>query len=455
MKISKYSCIVDIQGVKYFLNTYNSALIQLDDDVCSMLSESGKEFEIEKLDESQKSLLIEEGFLVDDDEDRIREEIIKMGYHSSKYMPSKAIKIDIGITNKCNFACAYCFENGNRNCFNQTPGINEDIELFSEVRNYILENVRKGVREFKVVWYGGEPSLKLDFITHFNKKIIDDSNSYGFDYSNIIVTNGYSIEKDYIEKLQNQNVEYVQVTLDGPKNLHNERRNTNPKTDSYGIIMNNIGILLEHGIQVVIRINIDKTNISGIEQLLDDLSRNIKTEYLGSLLFVTFGRVFGSQNSFTNNEYETLLKNIYIKASKLHLIIPSFEVSDVKAFCSAETANENLVIDFAGNRYKCWNDIFNTNYAIENILNRDEDTRDSNDTELFYMETLSLDNVNNGKCLECELIKYCGGLCPYSRRLIYEGKEENIYLNNKCKEVIKDRISTYIESYLMVDDGQE
>lgn len=121
MFLSKYACIVTVLGNKYLLNTFNSALIALDDTTAEKISNTSS-VNLEKMFAPEEySLLISEGFLVDEHEEERRLLSTKMDYHGSKYKPTATLKIDIGITDKCNFACPYCFENGNKNTQNFCP----------------------------------------------------------------------------------------------------------------------------------------------------------------------------------------------------------------------------------------------------------------------------------------------------------------------------------------------
>lgn len=450
MILSKYACIVNALGNKYLLNAFNSALIELDNATAEKIG-SANNADIEKMFTlEERNLLISEGFLVHEYEEEHRLLTAKMSYHGSKYKPTAALKIDIGITDKCNFACSYCFENGNKNTKNFCPEKYTYSELFSELRQYILSRVNSGVNSVEIVWYGGEPSLEFDFICFANRKILSDSLSHNFRFGNIIITNGYCIDHRYVKALKNQNVKYIQITIDGLRETHNSRRNTVPQTDSFGKILTNIDDLLANDIEVVIRINIDTSNATEISELLDFLYQRFSKELIGRLLFVDFGRVFGSELSMTHNEYEVVYRKLYLKACSLGFIEPGFEVSEVGTFCGAETQNDNLVIDFMGNKYKCWNDIFNPLLTSGTIYSdsTNQNINRNQAIEALYMEKLSLDSANAGKCLSCEFIKYCGGLCPYNRKLILDGLDTDIYINNACKDIVKYRIETFIEGYL-------
>lgn len=109
MIISKYTCIVPIGNTQYFLNTFNSALIELDGETFQKITAvMGGEDVDEVFSAQEKGLLCSEGFLIEPEEDLRRILAVKMGYH---------------------FVCPYCFENGNKNSDNFPMGKYTQTEI--------------------------------------------------------------------------------------------------------------------------------------------------------------------------------------------------------------------------------------------------------------------------------------------------------------------------------------
>jgi len=130
------------------------------------------------------------------------------------------LKIDIAVTDKCNFKCVYCFENftGNKVVRYITQEIkNIFISNFKKYLFYMIKH--EGAESLEVVWYGGEPSLDWDFIFQVNHDLMDFANGFGIRYENIIITNGFLMDDKIAKKLSVQHVKYIQVTLDGPKKI--------------------------------------------------------------------------------------------------------------------------------------------------------------------------------------------------------------------------------------------
>ncbi|MDD6906309.1 MAG: SPASM domain-containing protein [Finegoldia magna] len=450
MYFSRYHTVLTVNGKNFLFNTFNSSLIELNDvgwkEYLLLKKGQYKNISIDTL-----NLLKSQDFLLaSKDEDEKRKKQIHDHYLTSKFENSKSVKIDIGITNRCNFHCPYCFENGNKNnkiYLNDSPST-YFMHLSAKILEYVSEQLTSGVKLITLTWYGGEPSLEWDFILNTNEKLAKICNLYQCSYSNIVVTNGYYLPDSVLSAAPNQHFQYIQITLDGPENHHNSRRNINSTTNSYSKIISNIMKLLSAKIEVVIRINIDKTNADKAKVLLNNLADTFPKNEIGKRLFVSFGRVFGSEESYSLDEYEDVYREVFTQASMLNFVIPSINVSLLSAFCSAESINNNIVIDYMGSAYCCWNDIFDKNKSVGNIFNKNFEEERASLSSLYYDE-LSLEKVNNGKCLECELINFCQGMCPYNRLQIKNTTSKNIYLNDFCKQIIKKRLATQIAALLL------
>jgi len=324
-----------------------------------------------------------------------------------------------------------------------------DKDLKNNLLCYIENVIGAGTKELELVWYGGEPLLELQRINDLNKAIISRCSEADVKYSNILVTNGYGLDEETVPMLENQNIKYVQVTFDGTEHVHNKRRTTVTCENTFLKQFEGILLLLDKDLEVVIRINVDKENVQDLSNLLKYISENVENKHIGRNLFVDFGRVFGSENSLSFEKYESAYSSLFLEAVELGLICPSVAITDLKAFCSAETDGMNLVLDHAGNIYKCWNELYHTEATVGHISDAISSNL-SKDNAVFqqYFYTLSLENVNKGKCLNCVYIKLCGGFCPYTRKMILTDREENIYENDLCKQLVRTRLETYITSYL-------
>ena len=68
---------------------------------------------------------------------------------------------------------------------------------------------------------------------------------------------------------------YIQVTIDGVKEKHNARRTTRERADTYSVILHNINSALSMNFEIVIRINVDKSNYATLLELINDICNSI------------------------------------------------------------------------------------------------------------------------------------------------------------------------------------
>ena len=72
--------------------------------------------------------------------------------------------------------------------------------------------------------------------------------------------------------LKEQNVTHAQVTVDGPPDIHNKRRCLPDGSDTFFKILKNISEASDF-IRISIRVNIDKTNLTRADEILEYLDQ--------------------------------------------------------------------------------------------------------------------------------------------------------------------------------------
>ena len=163
-------------------------------------------------------------------------------------------------TTDCNARCFYCFERGRSR-----------IPMSAETACKVADFIKKhhGGKKVNISWFGGEPLMNYQVIDLISEKLCEEN----IPYSSVITTNGYLFDDKLIEKATKKwNTGSVQITLDGTEQVYNRiKAYVNIEESAYQMVMNNINKLLDAGIFVAIRLNMDLHNAEDLFQLADEL----------------------------------------------------------------------------------------------------------------------------------------------------------------------------------------
>lgn len=165
------------------------------------------------------------------------------------------------ITTKCNLNCKYCLS---------SSGNNGDYGLNTEEAIKIINQLGKlGIN--RLDFTGGEPLFRKDL-----KKLIECSKNNNI--NTIVTTNTIMLNNENIEWLKLADL--VQVSIDGPKDIHNEQR----QASVYDLTIENIKKLKEAGCKIRLNSFIYNSNKEYVDELMD-LSKDLD---LFSHLFIIF-----------------------------------------------------------------------------------------------------------------------------------------------------------------------
>lgn len=228
--------------------------------------------------------LLSYGYIVSNHEeeyDRIRFQMYQAKFSSS------ILSLVIAPTMNCNFACTYCYEKNQLNDCLISEEIQDAIIAYLEAHSGVIRNL-------KIEWYGGEPLLATEVINRMNERIQFICTSNNIQCSEQMITNGYLLDREHIEFLNNNKINKIQVTLDGIAATHDSRRMLKTGKGTYSQIMENLKLckLYYHG-RVDLRINVDKNNIDEVDKLVEEL----KTQEIDDFVNLYLGRVIDTNET--------------------------------------------------------------------------------------------------------------------------------------------------------------
>jgi uncharacterized protein len=121
-----------------------------------------------------------------------------------------------------------------------------------------------------VDWFGGEPLLVPHVVEDLSRRLIAVSERYGARYEASMATNGTRFNHRTISLLSLAKIRDLQITLDGPRDIHDARRMRSRGGPTFEAIVAGVAQLPDT-ISVSIRINVDRSTVHHSYQLLEDL----------------------------------------------------------------------------------------------------------------------------------------------------------------------------------------
>lgn len=210
----------------FIYNTMSGGVLHLNQEYHEKFKKISADFSYEEQFPDLVENLIKGRMLVPEDVDETEAVIIQSNILR---FSEKVYTLTIAPTMKCNFVCPYCYE------------VNK---VYPQMEQNLVEKVKELFKRIKenheylsVAWYGGEPLLGFDIIQELSKEAI---NLFGEKYIASIITNGYLLSSDIISQLEKLCIKQMQITLDGPPEIHNKRRKLPNGGDTFFVILNNI-----------------------------------------------------------------------------------------------------------------------------------------------------------------------------------------------------------------------
>lgn len=343
-----------------------------------------------------RQLLMDKGFLIDD---AIDERAYLHQLHRQACSQHRGLGLTILPTLACNFRCIYCYEK------------HDPAEMSPEVEEALIAFVKERLQpeaSLSVTWFGGEPLLKLDVIERLTDAFTIICDEKKAKYAAHIITNGYLLSGDIAATLTRLKVKSVQVTLDGPPDIHDARRPLKNGSGTFKCILENLKAASPI-LPVNLRINVDQTNRGHIIDLIDLLLR----EGLGKSVHPYLGRTY-PYNAVCNDvavecitDADFSLLELETEMELVQRDFHSFRVPQARnTHCLADSAGD-FVITPGGSIVNCWNDVAENNAEIGHLLKPQTESMRENKQRWKARDPFALE------CAECILLPICMGGCPY------------------------------------------
>jgi uncharacterized protein len=335
------------------------------------------------------------------------------------------LNVTIVPTLACNMKCSYCDQSAEVRQYTMTD------EICNAVIDYIKPKIRNK-ELIEVTWYGGEPLIAFDKLIKMQKELLQICSMHQVDMICNLASNALLATVDRITEMKDAGIKQIQITLDGPEEVHDNRRRTSGGGNTYTRILDRI-LMLKDLIDVRIRVNIDRTNADKIEELLNILRGHglLEDVYLAPVVAYTPACISaGVEDVLLSGPefarfilpYKEYLSNDYL----------SDRLSPCPISCMA-LAENNYVFGPRGYVYKCWHDLDHVERAIDHVITGEGNLANN----LFW---LNYDPLSNRECLGCSVLPLCMGGCPEQRRSGITAPQ--------CCSPLKEHLAEFVKIYL-------
>lgn len=340
----------------------------------------------------------------------------------------------------CNYRCTYCFERplqknisrcspkpdgldiiASKACNNVTM-THQHVDAMYKMIPEIQKNHGDTREARQLILYGGEP-LDAD-----NERIVRYIVSQGIEkkYYFAAITNGHNI-LTFLDLFGPKGIQQVQVSIDGPKAIHDKRRIHIGGESSYDQVVKGVSALLARADTLVqMRIHVDPDNMGQFSSLLAELKQRewLNNEnliiYANTVYKKNADNVMSSEMSMDDidarlNEIVSPFSNVMLNAPYVNIrskILPSLlsgmQVPLQGNYCAANTGQYLFSPD--GALYSCWESLAKGDSRIGTYI--DEKMQPHLKlNELKIREWFGRHAGMIPECRQCSMALVCGGGC--------------------------------------------
>lgn len=432
MRPSSYCILVSLPGEERSLlfHGYSGAVDLVSPVVADFLRDPRRELDpaSSSLPEETLCVLRRRGYITDKSMQEEREFVRELGMRVHRIHRRHASGGFLILpTYGCNLRCSYCYERALREKGSQWLERRMD-EATVEAAFHAMDAIDPGPRKHKALgFYGGEPLQRGNRAVVV--RIMGEALRRGFTCFSAI-TNG--VDLDAYEDLlgPDSRIGFLQITLDGPEEVHDQRRCRPDGTGTFKSIAKNVTRALGKNVRVSLRVNLDGENVEALERLASFVAdqgwhKSKKFRAYASPVHGAMGacrgqrldKCFGgplemrraaagpkpSANDPIELDAVTTSLARYLAGHLGRRGLPQWKTG----FCGSNMAM--YLFDPHGDVYPCWEVVGHPERRIgtygDGVLRLRED-------ELYKWHGRSVVLVE--KCLDCAHLFFCGGGCEAS-----------------------------------------
>ncbi|MFW9830852.1 MAG: radical SAM protein [Candidatus Thorarchaeota archaeon] len=312
--------------------------------------------------------------------------------------PSAPYRIDLALTYRCNNACSHCYVPPERR------GWDASRELSTTKWKQILDQLLE-VSIPHVTFTGGEPTLRDDLV-----ELVQYSEEIGIIAG--LVSNGRRLTQSLVDNLVSAGLDYVQITLESHlPEIHDQMVGVK---GAWNETIAGLKRFIATDIYTLTNTTLTQLNRPLITETIAYLAKLGQKEFaMNGLIYAGSGREVADKQAIPEEDLDDIVTDILAEASHHDMRLIWYSPTMYCHFdpteyglgprrCSA--AYSSLAIEPNGNVLPCQSYF----EPLGNILQNPWD-------EIWNHPTAQALRGNKklaDKCLNCELLKKCGGGCP-------------------------------------------
>lgn len=358
--------------------------------------------------------LLQHGFFVPEAVDEVQRILHRLHHTRTQ---TRALGLAISLTSDCNLACPYCV-------VPTTCGRGAMPEPVQDALLRWWEKQLLGRSHCSFEWMGGEPLLYPDALDRLGTGLLERAERAGVQLSaHSVTTNGTRLSPSTIEMLQRLRVAHLQITLDGPPEVHDRSRPGVNGGGSFADILEGLH-RVAGTFSVAIRVNVRDETQAFVLLLLDRLAE----EGLQRHVTVYPARVYppavksdcgSSCGTLSQERFATLSTWFTVGLLERGFPLGERPASLTGGYCGAYQRSY-FVAGPDGRLYRCPSRIGQEAGVVGSVL-LDAPTALEEAQDHYYQV---LGPTKEKGCLSCKVLPLCLGGCPEESRVTGKLRDE-------------------------------
>lgn len=180
---------------------------------------------------------------------------------------NRGLKLIVNSSEQCNLRCVYCYE---------TFALGHmKLDVAKGIVRFIEQRAADGLDWLEIEFFGGEPLGAWNRVKYIAGNVHQLCRQHGVTLVGGMTTNATLLHMDRLEWLLKHGIRAFQITLDGPREIHDARRLSAQKTGTFDAIWQRLAMMQASslvGLEVTIRVHFDASSwpiLAGQPSFLD------------------------------------------------------------------------------------------------------------------------------------------------------------------------------------------